>query len=66
MEIGDTVCNVNDYSKPEEIKGFVLRIYSNRVLLLKNGTNLLETYSKYFALSRIVLLEKYKDDIDFI
>ena len=61
MEIGDTVCNVNDYSEIGEIKGYVLKFYNNnsRVkIALSNRKHFLKSYSKYFALTRIVLIEK--------
>lgn len=67
MEIGDTICNAYDYTDCGKIKGFIYintknhNLYRNvpRIsIILQDNKWSLQTYSKYYEYSRIVLLEK--------
>lgn len=61
FRLGDTVCNVKDYYKQGEIKGYVYRLSfeEDRIYIsYSNQENFISTYKMYFSLSRIVLLEK--------
>ena len=72
MEIGDTVCNVYDYDNVGKVKGHIVRIIvrvdkkyiaieeDDRIhLITSDMKRLYGGYYNFFAVTRIVLLEKY-------